>query len=169
MAEISGAQLLIDSLKREGVDTVYVLPGDPVGNIVNGCAEAGLRVISVRNEQVAAMAAQAHSYLTRSVGVCITASGVAPFQLCEQLEGSPDDRCGKTCEASHLDPVGSVGTPTLESPQEDDILSGLPYRNVHILDTPKKIPQLRQFVIVGSKDHLRPNLFVEVLRHGPGD
>ena len=76
MAEISGAQLVVDSLKREGVDTIYTLPGDPIGPIVNGCAEAGLRVITVRNEQVAAMAAQAHSYLTRSVGVCIAASGV---------------------------------------------------------------------------------------------
>ena len=76
MAEISGAQLVIDSLKREGVDTMYCLPGDPVGDIVNGWAEAGMRVISVRHEQTAAMAAQAHSYFTRSVGVCVAASGV---------------------------------------------------------------------------------------------
>ena len=39
MAEISGAQLVVESLRREGVDTVYVLPGDPVGDIVNGCAD----------------------------------------------------------------------------------------------------------------------------------
>ena len=76
MAEISGAQLVIDSLKREGVNTVYVLPGDPVGDIVNGCAKAGLRVISMRHEQALGMAAQAHAYMTRSVGVCIAASGV---------------------------------------------------------------------------------------------
>ena len=76
MAEISGAQLVIDSLRREGVDTIYVLPGDPVGDIVNGWADAGHRAIAVRHEQAACMAAQAHSYLTRSVGVCIAASGV---------------------------------------------------------------------------------------------
>ena len=76
MSEISGSQLVVDSLKREGVDTVYVLPGDPVGPIVNGCAEAGLRMIAVRHEQALAMAAQAHSYMTRTVGVCIAASGV---------------------------------------------------------------------------------------------
>ena len=76
MAEISGAQLVIDSLKREGVDTMYSLPGDPVGDIVNGWAEAGMRMISVRHEQTAGMAAQAHSYFTRSVGVCVAASGV---------------------------------------------------------------------------------------------
>ena len=45
MAEISGAQLVVDSLKREGVDTIYTLPGDPVGPIVNGCAEAGMRLL----------------------------------------------------------------------------------------------------------------------------
>ena len=76
MGQISGAQLVIDSLRREGVDTIYVLPGDPVGPIVNGWASEGYQAIAVRHEQVAAMAAQAHSYLTRSVGVCIAASGV---------------------------------------------------------------------------------------------
>lgn len=76
MGEISGAQLVVDSLKREGIDTMYALPGDPVGDIVNGWAEAGMKMISVRHEQTAAMAAQAHSYFTRSVGVCVAASGV---------------------------------------------------------------------------------------------
>ena len=76
MGEITGAQLVIDSLRREGVDTIYVLPGDPVGAIVSGWAAAGHRAIAVRHEQVAAMAAQAHSYLTRSIGVCVAASGV---------------------------------------------------------------------------------------------
>ena len=76
MADVTGAELVVDSLKREGIDTVYTLPGDPVGPIVNGCAEAGMRVITVRHEQAAAMAAQAHSYFTRGVGVCIAASGV---------------------------------------------------------------------------------------------
>ena len=68
--------MVIDSLRREGVDTIYVLPGDPVGDIVNGWADAGHKAIAVRHEQAACMAAQAHSYLTRSVGVCIAASGV---------------------------------------------------------------------------------------------
>ena len=76
MGQISGAQLVIDSLRREGVDTIYVLPGDPVGPIVNGWASEGHQAIAVRHEQVAAMAAQAHSSLTRTVGVCIAASGV---------------------------------------------------------------------------------------------
>ncbi|MCH8351274.1 MAG: hypothetical protein J4O03_13820 [Chloroflexi bacterium] len=76
MGQISGSQLVIDSLRREGVDTIYVLPGDPVGPIVNGWASGGFQAIAVRHEQVAAMAAQAHSYLTRTVGVCIAASGV---------------------------------------------------------------------------------------------
>jgi 2-hydroxyacyl-CoA lyase 1 len=77
MAEVTGAQLTIEALKREGIDTVYVLPGDPVGGIVNNAAAMGMRVISVRHEQVGAMAAQAHSYFTRTCGVVIAASGPA--------------------------------------------------------------------------------------------
>jgi 2-hydroxyacyl-CoA lyase 1 len=76
VGQITGSQLVVQSLKREGVDTIYTLPGDPIGNIVNEAAEAGFRIISVRHEQTAAMAAQAHSYFTRKVGVCIAASGV---------------------------------------------------------------------------------------------
>jgi thiamine pyrophosphate-dependent acetolactate synthase large subunit-like protein len=34
MAEVIGAQLVIEALRHEGMDTVYVLPGDPVGTIV---------------------------------------------------------------------------------------------------------------------------------------
>ena len=77
MAEVIGAQLVIEALRHEGIDTVYVLPGDPVGSIVNNAAAMGMRVISVRHEQVATMAAQAHSYFTRSCGVAIAASGPA--------------------------------------------------------------------------------------------
>ena len=84
MADITGAQLVVESLQREGVDTVYVLPGDPVGGIVNGLARAGRKVIAVRHEQVAAMAAQAHSYLTHSVGVCIASRSV---QLTSSVDG----------------------------------------------------------------------------------
>ena len=57
MSQVTGARLVVDSLKREGVDTVYVLPGDPVGPITIACAKDGMKVIDVRNEQAAAMAA----------------------------------------------------------------------------------------------------------------
>ena len=76
MSQVTGARLVVDSLKREGVDTVYVLPGDPVGPITIACAKDGMKVIAVRHEQAAAMAAQAHSFLTGRIGVCIAASGV---------------------------------------------------------------------------------------------
>ena len=76
MSQVTGARLVVDSLKRESVDTVYVLPGDPVGLITIACAREGMKVIAVRHEQGAAMAAQAHSFLTGRIGVCIAASGV---------------------------------------------------------------------------------------------
>ena len=41
-AEGLGAQLVIEALKYEGITTVYVLPGDPVGSIVNNVAALGM-------------------------------------------------------------------------------------------------------------------------------
>ncbi len=42
MVEVIGAQLVIEALRHEGMDTVYVLPGDPVGSIVNNMVLAQL-------------------------------------------------------------------------------------------------------------------------------
>jgi thiamine pyrophosphate-dependent acetolactate synthase large subunit-like protein len=50
MAEVIGAQPVIEALQHEGIDTVSVLPSDPVGSIVNNAAAMSLRVISVRHE-----------------------------------------------------------------------------------------------------------------------
>jgi thiamine pyrophosphate-dependent acetolactate synthase large subunit-like protein len=46
-AEGLGAQLVIEALKHEGIATVFVLLGDPMGSIVNDVAPLGRRVLSV--------------------------------------------------------------------------------------------------------------------------
>jgi thiamine pyrophosphate-dependent acetolactate synthase large subunit-like protein len=46
-AEGLGAQLVIEALKYEGIATVFVLLGDPMGSIVNNVAALGRRVFSV--------------------------------------------------------------------------------------------------------------------------
>jgi 2-hydroxyacyl-CoA lyase 1 len=77
MATTSGGRILIEALKRQDVSTIFDLPGDPVGSILAAGREAGIRTYSFRHEQASAMAAQAYSYVTRSMGVSIVASGPA--------------------------------------------------------------------------------------------
>ena len=77
MARIIGAEVTVEQLKREGVDTLYVLRGDPSHIICDYAARTGMRVITVAHEQTAAMAASAHSYLKRTCAVAIVGSGPA--------------------------------------------------------------------------------------------
>ncbi len=75
MTQITGAEVTVKQLQLEGVDTLYVLRGDPTHIICDYAARVGMRVITVAHEQTAAMAASAHSYLTRSCSVAIVGSG----------------------------------------------------------------------------------------------
>ena len=75
MAQITGAEVTVKQLQLEGVDTLYVLRGDPSHIICDYAARVGMRVITVAHEQAAAMAASAHSYLTRTCAVAIVGSG----------------------------------------------------------------------------------------------
>lgn len=77
MAEIPGGAIVAQALKSEGVDTLFNLPGDPMGTILAACRQEEMRIITFRHEQAAAMAAQAWSYVTRRIGVSVVASGPA--------------------------------------------------------------------------------------------
>ncbi len=77
MAEIQGGAIVAQALKNEGVDTIFNLPGDPMGTILGACRREEMRILTFRHEQAAAMAAQAYSYVSRRIGVSVVASGPA--------------------------------------------------------------------------------------------
>lgn len=59
MAKVHGGTLIARALQREGVDTVFTLTGGHIVPILDGCVQAGIRVVDVRHEQAAAHAADA--------------------------------------------------------------------------------------------------------------
>ena len=75
MAEITGAEIVAQSLKTQGVGEVFGVVGLPVGPIAAGVQRAGLRYIGTRHEQAAAFAAQAAGYMNGRIGVALTVSG----------------------------------------------------------------------------------------------
>ena len=77
MAEISGAELLVRSLRTEGVDTAFDISGDPMVDIKSGLIREGVQIPTFRHEQAVAMAAQAYGYVLRRPGVALVASGPA--------------------------------------------------------------------------------------------
>lgn len=77
MATIDGAELLVRSLREHGVETLFSVPGDPMGPFLDAAIEAGIDNYTIRHEQTIAMAAQAYSYVTGGLGVGAVTSGPA--------------------------------------------------------------------------------------------
>jgi len=76
-----GAQILIESLKREGVEVAFGYPGGQVLSIFDKLYDADLRLILVRHEQGAAHAADGYARATGKVGVCLATSGPGATNL----------------------------------------------------------------------------------------
>src|SRR5213079_2709901 len=77
-----GARIVLEFLKREGVDISFGLPGGAVLPIYDALYDfQGLRHILVRHEQAAGHAAEGYARATGKVGVCIATSGPGATNL----------------------------------------------------------------------------------------
>ena len=78
----TGAQILLDCLRREGVDTVFGYPGARSLLVHDALMDdPDIRHILVRHEQAAAHAADGYARTTGKVGVCLTTSGPGATNL----------------------------------------------------------------------------------------
>jgi acetolactate synthase I/II/III large subunit len=81
--KLSGAQIIVECLKEQGVDTVFGFPGGAVLNIYDALYHASkeIRHILTSHEQGAAHAADGYARVTGKVGVCIATSGPGATNL----------------------------------------------------------------------------------------
>jgi acetolactate synthase-1/2/3 large subunit len=75
MTDLHGGQLVARALKREGVTHLFTLCGGHIMPIYEGCLDEGIRVIDVRHEQAAVMAADGMTRVTRNPGVAAVTAG----------------------------------------------------------------------------------------------
>lgn len=92
--QYSAAQMVIDTLKNNGVEYVFGIPGAKIDYLFNALEDDDLELIVTRHEQNAAMIAQGIGRLTGKPGVAITTSGPGVSNLTTGLltatsEGDP--------------------------------------------------------------------------------
>ena len=73
--KLTGAQILMEILKEEGVDTIFGYPGGAVIDIYDELAKTDIHHILVRHEQGAVHAADGYARAAGKVGVCLVTSG----------------------------------------------------------------------------------------------
>uniref|UniRef100_A0A672ZDC1 2-hydroxyacyl-CoA lyase n=1 Tax=Sphaeramia orbicularis TaxID=375764 RepID=A0A672ZDC1_9TELE len=75
MDEVTGAQLVAESLKTQNVEYMFGIVGVPIIEVAMAAQAAGIKYIGMRNEQAACYAASAIGYLTGRPGACLVVSG----------------------------------------------------------------------------------------------
>jgi len=73
--ELTGAEILVESLKKEGVHTIFGYPGGVVLNVYDVLYHSDIRHILVRHEQGAVHAADGYARASGEVGVALVTSG----------------------------------------------------------------------------------------------
>ncbi|NPA13028.1 MAG: biosynthetic-type acetolactate synthase large subunit [Aquificae bacterium] len=81
MPKKRGADIVIDVLLEEGVDTVFGLPGGAIMEVYDALFDAPLRNILARHEQAAAHMADGYARATGKVGVVMATSGPGATNL----------------------------------------------------------------------------------------
>ena len=81
MAMLSGAQILIESLAREGAEAVFGYPGGVTLPVYDVLYDHPLRHVLVRHEQNAVFAAEGYARATGRAGVCMATSGPGATNL----------------------------------------------------------------------------------------
>jgi len=81
MAEMRGAEAFVKALEREGVETLFGVPGGAVIPICDALYDADIRFVLARHEQGAAHMADGYARASGGVGVCLATSGPGATNL----------------------------------------------------------------------------------------
>jgi acetolactate synthase-1/2/3 large subunit len=112
-----GAQAVLESLKKEGVDIIFGYPGGAVLTLYDELYKMGFPHILTRHEQGAVHAADGYARATGKVGVCFATSGPGGTNLVTGIATANMDSIPLVCI------TGQVGNPYIgkDSFQEADI------------------------------------------------
>ena len=81
MTRLTGAEIAVRLLERQGVDTVAGIPGGAVLPLYDALAQSSLRHVLARHEQGAGFIAQGIARVTGRPGVCLASSGPGATNL----------------------------------------------------------------------------------------
>ena len=83
MQQLTGAEIVIECLKEQGVDTVFGYPGGAILNVYDALYKHSneIKHILTSHEQGAAHAADGYARATGKVGVCFATSGPGATNL----------------------------------------------------------------------------------------
>ena len=107
--KITGAEILIECLKREGVKTIFALPGGVVLKIFDMLhQQKDIDVVLTRHEQGAGHMAEGYAKATGKAGVCLVTSGPGMTNVITALADAYMDSVPLVCFSGQV-PTSLIG------------------------------------------------------------
>ncbi|MCQ9301929.1 pyruvate oxidase [Staphylococcus hyicus] len=105
MARMKANLALVKALEAWDIDHVYGIPGDSIDAVVDGLksAEAHIKFIHVRHEEVASLSAAAYSKLTGKIGVALSIGGPGAIHLLNGMYDAKMDNVPQLILAGQAD------------------------------------------------------------------
>ena len=96
--KMTGNQLFVTAMKKEGVDTIFAYPGGMVVNLLDALHDAhGISLVLPRHEQGLIHAADGYARATGKVGVCLVTSGPGATNLVTGIANANYDSIPLVC------------------------------------------------------------------------
>lgn len=114
---LTGAQSLVESLERMGVEVIFGIPGGAILPAYDPLHDSRIRHILVRHEQGAGHAAEGYAQTTGRVGVCMATSGPGATNLVTAISDAYMDSVPMVAITGQV-ATASIGTDAF---QEADI------------------------------------------------
>ncbi len=153
MSELTGAQILIESWKREGVEVVFGYPGAATIDIHHYLMESGLRFVLTRHEQAAVHAAEGYARVTGKPGVVLVTSGPGATNTVTGLAAANLDSIPVIVFSGQV-PRMMIGSDAFQEVDIVGVTRPITKHNYLVQDTPSLARIVREAFYVAS--HGRP-------------
>jgi len=154
---MTGAQILIECLKREGVEVMFGYPGGQVLPIFDKLYDAGLRFILTRHEQGAAHAADGYARATGKVGVCIATSGPGATNLTTGIANAYMDSVAMVAITGQVK-TSLIGNDAFQEADVTGISRPITKHNYLVKDVKELVRIIREAFLIASTGRPGPVL-----------
>ena len=97
LAELRGAEIVLECLRAEGVELMFGYPGGAIMPLYDALDGSGIRHVLTRHEQGAIFAAEGYARVTGNVGVAIATSGPGATNLVTGIADAKMDSVPLVC------------------------------------------------------------------------
>ncbi len=138
--ELTGAQALIKSLERQGVEVMFGLPGGAILPVYDPIIDSTIRHVLVRHEQGAGHMAEGYAQVTGRPGVAIVTSGPGATNIVTPLCDAYVDSIPMVCISGQV-ATSSIGTDAFQECDTTGITMAVTKHNWLVTDA-RDIPRI---------------------------